>query len=105
MDQVREGVLLHCGLDYLGLLAEFLGPLDSIQARTRSLMRNRPSEDIAIAHPGGAKLVLGKVDVVTASVLLDVAQDVGKLQGDANIASIPGLPGAIDLENLQAEIG
>ena len=49
LDQSREGVLLLSGLDYLGLLAEFWGPIDSIQARTRSLLRNRPTEDVAIA--------------------------------------------------------
>ncbi len=46
----KEGVLLRHGLDYLTLLGEHLGPLDSIYARTRSLGLNRPAEDIAVVQ-------------------------------------------------------
>ena len=46
----KEGVLLRYGLDYLTLLDAYLGPVDSIYARTRSLGLNRPAEDIAVVQ-------------------------------------------------------
>ena len=49
LSQSRDGVLLCGGMDYLGLLAEFWGPVDSILARSRSLLRNRPTEDVVLA--------------------------------------------------------
>jgi len=45
----REGVLLLHGYPYARLLTAVLGPLDTVLARTHSLRRNRPTEDIAVA--------------------------------------------------------
>ncbi len=42
------GVLARPGLDYLGLLEPALGPLDSLWARSRSLLREGPNEDWAL---------------------------------------------------------
>ena len=43
----KYGVLLLGGVDYLSLLGRAWGPVDSIWAHSRSLLRNRPGEDIA----------------------------------------------------------
>ena len=44
----REGVLLLHAIPYLGRLEEAFGSVDSVFARTRSLWRNRPAEDLAL---------------------------------------------------------
>lgn len=42
----RYGVLLLGGVDYLGLIGREWGPVDAVWAQSRSLLRNRPAEDI-----------------------------------------------------------
>jgi len=46
----KEGVLLLCGVDFLGLMGEYFGPVDSVWARTRSWGWNRPAEDTVVAQ-------------------------------------------------------
>lgn len=46
----RDGVLLLAGVDYLALLEEAHGPVDSVWAQSRSLLRNRPAEDVCVAY-------------------------------------------------------
>jgi predicted dehydrogenase len=43
----HEGISLRIGLEYLGLVNACLGPIDSVWARTRSLLHHSPYEDIA----------------------------------------------------------
>jgi len=45
----REGVLLLHGYSFARVLVERFGPLDTVLARTRSLGRNRPAEDVSVA--------------------------------------------------------
>ena len=45
----REGILLLHGYPFARVLAERFGPLDTVLARTRSLGRNRPAEDVSVA--------------------------------------------------------
>ncbi|MEW6754899.1 MAG: hypothetical protein AB1505_28540 [Candidatus Latescibacterota bacterium] len=46
----REGVLLRAGQDYLALVEAGCGPVDLVWAQSRSLLRNRPTEDLCVAY-------------------------------------------------------
>jgi hypothetical protein len=46
----KEGMLLWTGLEFLSLIEENWGAVDSIWARARSLVRNRIGEDMVVAH-------------------------------------------------------
>ena len=47
--RAREGVLQLHGYPYARLLTAVFGPLDTVLARTHSLCRNRPTEDMSVA--------------------------------------------------------
>ena len=46
----QQGVVLEYGAPFLPLIQDCLGPIDTIYARTRSLVTNRPQEDVAVAQ-------------------------------------------------------
>lgn len=46
----REGIVESLALWAPHLLTEAFGPVDAIAAHTRSLVRNQPDEDLAVAH-------------------------------------------------------
>lgn len=46
----KEGILLWTGLEFLSLIEENWGGVDSVWARARSLVRNRIGEDMVVAH-------------------------------------------------------
>jgi hypothetical protein len=47
---VKEGILLGTGLEFLSLIEENWGAVDSVWGRARSLVRNRSGEDMVVAH-------------------------------------------------------
>ena len=50
LGEEKEGILLWTGFEFLSLIEENWGMVDSVWARARSLVRNRIGEDIVVAH-------------------------------------------------------
>ena len=46
----QQGVVLEYGAHLMSVMEDCLGPIDTITARTRSLVTNRPQEDVAVAQ-------------------------------------------------------
>lgn len=46
----QDGVVLEYGASFTTLLQDCLGPIDTIYARTRSLVTNRPQEDVGVVQ-------------------------------------------------------
>lgn len=46
----QRGVVLEYGAPFAHLLEDCFGPIDTIYARTRSLVTNRPQEDVAVVQ-------------------------------------------------------
>ena len=46
----QDGVVLEYGAPFATLLQDCLGPIDTIYARTRSLVTNRPQEDVGVVQ-------------------------------------------------------
>ena len=46
----EQGVVAECGAPFGALLQHCFGPIDTVYARTRSLIANRPQEDVALVQ-------------------------------------------------------
>ena len=46
----QQGVVLEYGAPLVSVMQDCLGPIDTITARTRSLVTNRPQEDVAVVQ-------------------------------------------------------
>ena len=60
------------------------------------------SKDVLFRDPKGAQFLLGEVDAATLGVFPDVAQDVGKLQRNAQISGVGSYTRVPVAEDLQA---
>jgi hypothetical protein len=72
------GVLVQAAVGYLGRLAPLHGPLESVWAETRSLLWDRPAEDVAVAY---LRAMDGCEGVLTASALGLCSQATLRLHG------------------------